>query len=111
MSIYSKAISQLNTVDLADLLADGAVENVRLEFKSELPKKAELVKKVSALANTYGGLLVIGAKADSADGKLVELPGVEPIAGCKQKLVQWCFDEISPPVVIEVSEGIPSPTD
>src|SRR5205085_656579 len=46
-----------------------------------------------------------------ADGKLVELPGVEPIAGCKQKLVQWCFDEISPPVVIEVSEGIPSPTD
>ncbi len=111
MSIYSTPIFQLTPADLAELLADEAVENIRLEFKSELPTKAELAKKLSSFANTYGGLLVVGAAAKSSDGKLTGLPGVEEIPGLKQKIVQWCFDEISPPLQVEISGPIPSPAD
>jgi len=41
---------------------------VRLEFKSEVPTKDEVLKKLSSFANTFGGYLVIGAKANGADG-------------------------------------------
>lgn len=55
MSIFTKPLSQLTTADLQELLDDGAIENVRLEFKSDVPNKDETLKKLSAFANTFGG--------------------------------------------------------
>jgi hypothetical protein len=109
MSIYSTQLSQLTTADLQELLADKAVENVRLEFKSAPPNKDELLKKLSAFANTFGGFLVVGARADSKDGRTEDLTGVNPENGYKQKVVQWCFDGASPPLIVAVSDPIPSP--
>ena len=39
---------------------------------------------------------------------LARLPGVDKVAGYKQKIVQWCFDAISPPLPVEVSNPIPA---
>lgn len=107
--MYSKPISKISSEDLSELLNEAAIENVRLEFKRELPDKDELIKKLSSFANTYGGWLVIGAEANSKDGKIKGLPGVEKVDGYKQKITQWCFDNISPPIDIAVSDPIPSP--
>jgi predicted HTH transcriptional regulator len=109
MSIFSKPLSQLGTSDLQELLQGGAVENARLEFKLEPPNKDETLKKLSSFANTFGGFMVIGARARSADGRLEELPGVDVQAGYKQKVVQWCFDGASPPLTVDVSDPIPAP--
>lgn len=57
----------------------------------EVPSKDETLKKISSLANTFGGYMVVGARANSADGRLTELPGVDPESGYRQKVVQWCF--------------------
>ncbi len=98
MSIYTKPVSQIVTADLQELLDAAAVENGRLEFKSEkVPRKDETLKKLSSFGNTFGGLMVVGAKAKSSDGRIEGLPGVDVEAGYKQKLVQWCFDAVSPP--------------
>ncbi len=107
--MFSNPISTLSTHDLAALLTDEAVENVRLEFKSEMPSKQETLKKLSSFANTFGGYLVIGAAADSTNGRLTALPGVALESGFKQRIVQWCFDGISPPLTVEVSDPIPTP--
>ena len=107
MSIFTTPLSQLTFADLQELLQNSAVENIRLEFKSEVPDKNETLKKLSSFANTFGGFVVIGAKADSADGRLVELPGVALQNSYKQQVVQWCFDGASPPLTIEVSDPIP----
>jgi hypothetical protein len=64
------------TADLQGLISDNAVENVRLELKSAIPNKDELLKKLSSFANTFGGILLIGAKADSKDGRIQDLPQV-----------------------------------
>jgi predicted HTH transcriptional regulator len=109
MSIYTAPLSQLTTADLQELVTDNAMENVRLEFKSAIPNKDELLKKLSSFANTFGGFLLIGAKADSKDGRIQDLPGVDPENGYKQKVVQWCFDGASPPLIVEVSDTIPVP--
>lgn len=111
MSIFSKPLSRLEPADLLDLLQDRAVENARLEFKSEVPNKDETLKKLSSFANTFGGFMVIGAKANSADGRIEELPGVDAQDGYKQKVVDWCFGGASPPLSVEVSDPIPAPSE
>jgi hypothetical protein len=110
MSIYTTPVSQLQTSDLAELLQDQAVENTRLEFKSEVPAKDETLKKLSSFANTYGGLVVVGAAAPSEKGRIEDLPGVDEQSGYKQKIVDWCFQGCSPPITVDVSGPIPTPT-
>ena len=107
VSIYTKPIARLEPSDVEELLSDRAAENVRLEFKSKAPEKDELLKKLSSFANTYGGFLVIGVKASSADGRIEEISGIDEQPGYKQKLVQWCFDAVNPPLTVEVSDPIP----
>lgn len=87
MSIYTTSLSRLTTADLQELLDDGAVENVRLEFKLEVPSKDDTLKKLSSFANTFGGYMVIGARARSADGRIEDLPGVDERAGTSRP---WC---------------------
>lgn len=106
MSFFLKPTSQLTATDLLQLKQDRPVENIRLEFKSEAPQKQEILKKLSSFANTFGGILIVGAAADSSDGRLQDLCGVDNQPGYRQKITQWCFDAISPPLSVEVSEGI-----
>ncbi len=110
MSIFGKAVSQLDSNDLYELLQSAAVENVRLEFKRDAPGKIEMLKKLSSFANTFGGFIVVGAEAKSQDGRIIGLPGVEPQSSYKQTVVQWCFEGASPPLNVEVSEPIAIPS-
>jgi hypothetical protein len=111
MSIFTKPLSQVDISDLQELVHDRAVENLRLEFKLEVPDKDETLKKLSAFANTLGGLMVVGAKASSRDGRITELSGVGNISGFKQKVVDWCFKGVSPPLEVDVSDAIPAAAD
>jgi predicted HTH transcriptional regulator len=86
MSIFTKPLSRLAMSDLEELLQDGALENVRLEFKRKVPNKDEMLKKLSSFANTYGGFMVIGASARSTDGRIEALRGVDAQKGYKQKV-------------------------
>jgi hypothetical protein len=110
MSIYTKPLLQLGPADLEELLTDKSAENVRLEFKSEVPKKDDTLKKLSSFANTFGGFMVIGAKAKSEDGRIEDLPGVNEESGYRQKVVDWCFTGASPPLIVQVSDPIPAPS-
>ncbi len=109
MSVYTTPIAQLKTCDLTELLQEQAVENVRLEFKREVPDKDETLKKLSSFANTFGGLIVVGAAAQSKDGRIEALPGVDVVPGYNQKVVDWCFEKCNPPINVEVSAPIPTP--
>jgi hypothetical protein len=105
MSIYTKRVSQITLADLKDLLEHGDVENLRLEFKREVPDRDETLKKLSSFANTYGGTMVVGAT--DVDGRIDSLPGVVEQSGYKQKVIDWCFLHATPPVRVEVSDPIP----
>ena len=109
MSIYGKPLSELTTADLQELLDNRSIENVRLEFKAEVPGKDETLKKLSSFANTFGGYMVIGVKESNTDRRIEGLPGVEVQDGYKQKIVDWCFSAASPPLTAEVSDAIPVP--
>jgi predicted HTH transcriptional regulator len=107
MSLFAKPVANISTDDLQELLVEQAVENIRLEFKRDVPDRDDTLKKLSSFANTFGGLLIVGAEADSKDGRLIALPGVEARASYKQTIVQWCAAGANPPLTVEISEPIP----
>jgi hypothetical protein len=104
MGFYTTPISRLTEADLLELVTDNAVENLRLEFKSEVPKEDQTVKKLSSFANTYGGIIVVGA--EEKDGRITKLSGVPLEPGYKQTLANWCFIKFNPPLTAEFSEPI-----
>ena len=111
MAIFDKPLSALNEHDLQELIAAEVVENIRLEFKREYPSKDEVLKKLSSLANTFGGFVVIGAEASGKDGRIIALSGVERKSGYKQTIVQLSTAGVSPPLNVEVSDAIPVGTE
>jgi hypothetical protein len=104
MPFFATPISKLTEADLQELVTDNSIENLRLEFKSEVPKEDQTVKKLSSFANTYGGIIVVGA--EEKDGKITKLSGVPIEPGYKQTLANWCFIKFNPPLSAEVSEPI-----
>ncbi|MCE1246753.1 MAG: ATP-binding protein [Firmicutes bacterium] len=106
MSIFSKQIQNLEYQDIRELLVEGAEEDIRLEFKRDYPGKSNMIKKISAFANTYGGYIILGIEEDGR-GKIKSLPGIDLIKRLDQSIVQWCFEEIYPPIVPFVSPPIP----
>lgn len=109
MPFFSKAIQDITTADLAELLATSAVETVRLEFKREIPGPDDMLKKLSGFANTFGGYLIVGAAGHSSSGRLESFPGVELQRNFKQTVIQRCHEGIWPPIDVAVSEGIAAP--
>jgi predicted HTH transcriptional regulator len=109
MSVYTKLLSQLTFSDLQELLDASAVENLRLEFKREVPDKDNTLKKISSFANAFGGFIVVGASADN-NGRIQELVGVDKQPSYKQTVVSWCFDSVYPPITVDVSDAIPVPS-
>jgi hypothetical protein len=110
MSIFSKSISALEYQDILLLQSEGAVENIRLEFKRDIPAKEEALKKIASFANTYGGFVVIGVEQDLY-AKVSSLPGVLPPLGFQQQVIQWSYDGVYPPVTPFVSPPIAHPHD
>jgi hypothetical protein len=104
MPFYTTPVSKLKEADLQDLLTDGAVENLRLEFKSKIPGEEQTLKKLCSFANTYGGVMLVGA--EEKDGKITNLCGVDEEPGYKQRIANWSFIKFNPPLAAEVSEPI-----
>lgn len=105
MSIFSKQINKIIYDDIIELNEEKMRENIRLEYKANVPNKEETIKKISSIANTYGGYIVIGA-SDDGNGNLKSLDGVDPQKSLNQKIIQWCYDNIYPPVTPFISNAI-----
>ena len=76
----------------------------------DLGRDIGLIQEVSRRSGVQL-IAVTGAKANSTDGLLLGLPGVDPSPNFKQKIVQWCYDAVSPSFEPFVSNPIPAPDD
>ncbi len=84
MPIRSIPLDQVTEADIAALKDRGVREDQTLDYKRDLDLlsekgKFELLKDVSALANTAGGVIVYGVAEGGGDdaGRLVDLPGLD----------------------------------
>lgn len=86
-------LDQVDATHLQQLCSDGCPESETLDFKRELPgnsdkEKHELLKDVSALANSEGGDLVYGI--DEKDGAAAAIASIsaEPADAAKRRIAQ-----------------------
>ncbi len=104
MSLFTKPIQDILFQDVVDFCEAGNSENSVLEYKSELPNNKSLAKIISAFANTYGGLLIVGVKA-SSDGKPTgPFVGInlDPKISYEEKIENICFSHIKEPLFPEI---------
>lgn len=83
----------MNPDHLQSLIARGESEQV--EFKQQLPSLSKLTRALSALANTAGGVLILGV---TDAGEAVGVADIDQIhAQLKQAAQFWC----DPPILIQ----------
>jgi len=81
---------------LRELVVQNDRERARIEYKRELTGKA--VEAIAALANTFGGVVLIGVDEDKHGTE--RLTGVD--ASARDRLARMCWDTLVPPYSPEI---------
>ncbi len=118
MSIHHKALADIAWADIETVARGGEPENALLEFKGLLPEKNgrphpwydgrdqitdhtrdELAAEIVALANAYGGRLIIGIRETRDRPRKAD--GVEPLPRCEKfaEQFQQAFGSIVDPPI------------
>lgn len=82
MNVFTKPVNTVTFEDVEAYCAAGKVETAELDYKRELPRRG-LAKHIAAMANTLGGIIIIGVEEDTTgrpskwegvpnEGKLVD---------------------------------------
>lgn len=104
---------QLTLEMVQGLVADRIQEGFTLDYKRELGGIDSTLRTVTAMANTFGGVILVGVDEDRTDGAL-GYPGSDGIVGVEPKergrLVSKCYSLLVPPyspevVSVDVGEG------
>lgn len=110
MSLWSKQLSAVTYADIAGFCDQQVPEGVQLDYKREVP--GDLAKTVAALANTRGGLILLGIAADQkTNAPILPIEGMPFAKGITERVTAICRDNIYPSLLPEHSEVIPDPAD
>lgn len=101
MHIYTKRISDIAWADVEEFCRSKVTENTYLDYKREFP--ADLAKTISAMANTFGGVVIIGVDEDGSGTPLLPLAGVPMERGLEERVVNMMVNAVSPPIIPEVT--------
>lgn len=97
MLFSGKKLSELQEIDLQNLIANKIQEQDILEYKRDMygnsdADKREMLKDITAIANHRGGHLIIGIDED-ADGIANNLIGIDP-GNHVERIVSSCLSNI-----------------
>ena len=98
--LFSIPTAKLKYDDILDFIKQNHREGVGLDYKEDFPKNLE--KTICALANTYGGTVIIGVK-DNDGLPEIESRGVEFKLGYEERVIRISVDNIFPPIIPEVA--------
>ena len=107
---FNTSVREMSLDQVDSLYRARVQENIRLEYKRELPQetadfKQVLAKELSSLANTYGGYVIIGIASDP-QGVPIAMDGVPPINNFAQRVASIGYEQSYPPLVPTVSKPI-----
>ena len=77
-------------------------EGLRIEYKGDFPKNEGLARTICAFANTSGGIILIGVKADKERSIPVDIQGIQIAKGLEERVINICLSHILPVVVPEI---------
>ncbi len=101
MHLYSKAISSILWSDIEQFCQQGTAENTYLDYKLDFPGNLE--KTIAAMANTFGGLILIGIDETDTGQPVLPLNGIETQRGLDERVLNTILDTMTPPVIPEIT--------
>jgi hypothetical protein len=98
--LFNLSLDAITIQDIELFLLSGARENTVFELKEQFPSKLE--KVISSMANTSGGMILIGVEETATGGGIVPIKGLPLGPGLRERVVEIGLNAIYPPVFPEV---------
>lgn len=86
-------------MDIVEFCNQREAEGATLDYKEDIPRDIE--KTVAAMANTLGGIIVVGVAEDDEAKPVLPATGMMMRRGLVEQITSKCVDNITPPVVPE----------
>lgn len=99
--LYTKPINQITWADVEQFCQQEIKESTILEYKQDFPKKLE--KILAAMANTLGGLILIGVKETEESKPDMNLLGIPFEKGLEERVFNIIVSNIIPYFAPEVN--------
>ena len=100
--MFTKPIDEITFEDVKSFCKEWT-ESVRVEYKEQLNIKKQIPKIVSSFANYYGGLFLIGVKADKTKNEVIfPIQGIPQRNGIEEQIQQSALTGIYPGVIPEI---------
>ena len=100
MHLYGATIASITWDDVDRFCQQGTAENTYLDYKTDFP--SDLAKSIAAMANTLGGIILIGVD-ETDDGKpRLPLLGIDNDRGLDERVLNTILDSMTPPVIPEI---------
>ncbi len=97
--LFSKDINEITCDDIQDFCSKQIPEGINLDYKADFPRSLE--KHISAFANTFGGLVIIGVD-ESNERPTLPCEGITYQRGLRSKVENICVTNIYPPFIPEI---------
>jgi hypothetical protein len=98
--LFNTPIDDIKIDDVEQFLQSGVREGTILEFKEQFPSKLE--KNISSMANTFGGMILIGVEETSIGAGVLPIKGIPLTDGLRERVIQIGLDAIFPPLIPQV---------
>lgn len=101
--LYTKPLEDLVFTDVEAFVGEKHRESETLDYKQSWPR--DLPKVIAAMANTYGGLVLVGVSEEDNTGlpdQIVGVPVKTGIDALRQRVISLAYDAVYPPIVPQV---------
>ncbi len=110
-SLYTSQAAEITFRDIEFFCSLKIPENSRLEYKScsyTNPNLQNIIKAIAAMANTDGGLIIVGVPEEKESGGARSIPGA-PVGipkdkQLKQSIINLCYSKLQPAFCPEILE-------
>jgi hypothetical protein len=99
MNLFRRSLESVKWADVVEFCSQREAESAALDYKEEIPKDIE--KTVAAMANTLGGIIIVGVAEDNEAKPVLPVTGMAMRRGLVEQITSKCVDNIYPPVVPE----------
>ncbi len=96
-SLFACSANDVTIDRIRELMSQDLSESLTLEYKER--HTPELVTTVAAMANSYGGIILVGICDENRPDRLIGVPGSTLV-----QIVNSCYDTLEPPWVPEIIE-------
>jgi hypothetical protein len=98
--LFNLPIDDIKIHHIEQFLQSGVKEGTLLDFKEQFPNRLE--KTISSMANTFGGMVLIGVEETTTGGGIVPIKGLPLGTGLRERVIQIGINAIYPPLIPEV---------